>query len=207
PGGRGEVAPRPLEAHLAAALLQATGDDLHQGRLAGAVVAEQSHDLATFDLEADTAQGLDGAEMLGDLLQAEQRCRFAHAASVPDCIIGSRGARSSSCANKTPKRGDRTPETASAAAPRRTALGPLADGNTRGALRLRRSAIEWGKGEAAFNRSFSISSAARPPMIIVSGSNRFSIAATALRNKGAASLIQPLRPILPWRRSSASSDR
>ena len=42
---------------------------------------------------------------------------------------------------------------------------------------------------------------ARPPRMIVSGSNRFSIATTAARNSGATSAIQPSSPISGSRRS------
>ena len=47
------------------------GQDLDQRRLAGAVVADQRHDLAGVDVEIDVGQGRDGAEVLGDAAQAQ----------------------------------------------------------------------------------------------------------------------------------------
>ena len=44
------------------------GQDLDQRRLAGAVVADQRHDLAGMDVEIDVGQRRDGAELLA-------RCR------------------------------------------------------------------------------------------------------------------------------------
>ena len=55
---------------------EVAGDDLDQRGLAGAVVAHQAHGFARLDCEIDAAQGLDGAEMLGDTAQlASQRDR------------------------------------------------------------------------------------------------------------------------------------
>ena len=47
------------------------GDDLHQRRLAGAVVAHQPDSLAALDREVDAVQGMDGAEALGDGVEAQ----------------------------------------------------------------------------------------------------------------------------------------
>jgi hypothetical protein len=42
------------------------GEDLHQRRLAGAVVADQGDDLALIDIEVDVGQRPDGAEAFRD---------------------------------------------------------------------------------------------------------------------------------------------
>src|SRR4029079_3572733 len=118
--GRGGEQPFPaLVDHPARGRLEPARDDLHQRRLAGAVVAEQRHHLAAADVERDAAQRLDGAELAGDLLQPEQRP--GHVAYSP--LRGTTGSGSpwSSSRNSVPSRGDSSPETASAAAPRRTA--------------------------------------------------------------------------------------
>ena len=49
------------------------GDALDQRRLAGAVVADEGHDLAGRDVEVDLVEGLDGAEALRDSAQLEDR--------------------------------------------------------------------------------------------------------------------------------------
>ena len=118
-----------LEQHAAGGRLEAAGDDLDQRRLAGAVVAEQRHDLALADREADALQRFDGAEVLGDVVEHQQR--FAHAA-IPLPVSRSRP-RSRSPVNIWPKRGDSTPDTASAAAPRSTDCWPPRATMTRGA--------------------------------------------------------------------------
>src|SRR3954451_16673562 len=51
-----------LEQNLAVRGRKVAGDDLHQGRLAGAVVAHQADDFARSDREIDMGQGPDGAE-------------------------------------------------------------------------------------------------------------------------------------------------
>ena len=51
------------------------GDRLHQRRLAGAVVADEAHDLAGADGEVDPVQSLDRAESLADSLQLEEGSR------------------------------------------------------------------------------------------------------------------------------------
>ena len=48
------------------------GDDLHQRRLAGSVVADEPDDLAGVDLEVHAVERLDGAEALADVLEGEQ---------------------------------------------------------------------------------------------------------------------------------------
>ncbi len=69
-----------LEQHAARRRLQPAGDDLDQRRLAGAVVAEQRHDLALADGEADALERFDGAVVLVDVVEDEQRFE-THAAS------------------------------------------------------------------------------------------------------------------------------
>ena len=89
-GRRGEVALDAVEDDAPGARRHAAGDDLDQRRLAGAVVAEERDDLAAIDVEADAAQRLDRAEMLGDAVEPEQRrgntvrlLAYAHRACAP----------------------------------------------------------------------------------------------------------------------------
>src|SRR5690606_559675 len=71
---------RALEAHRRAVEpdlprrgLERARNDLDQGRLAGAVVAEQADHLARAHLEADVVERDHGPEVLGDALDAQQR--------------------------------------------------------------------------------------------------------------------------------------
>ena len=57
--------------HLAPVRFLEAADDLHQGRLAGAVVAEQAEDLALAEVQVDVAQARRRAEALGDVLDAQ----------------------------------------------------------------------------------------------------------------------------------------
>ena len=66
-----------LEAHLAFVERVDADDALDQRRLAGAVVADEGHDLAAADLEVDPVERLDGAERLRDALALEER-RVSH---------------------------------------------------------------------------------------------------------------------------------
>jgi hypothetical protein len=50
------------------------GDAFDEGRLAGAVVADESHDLAARYVEVDLVQSLHGAEALRDALQLQDWC-------------------------------------------------------------------------------------------------------------------------------------
>ena len=75
---RGEMALGAVEEDAAGARRHAAGDDLHQRRFAGAVVAEQRDDLAAIDVEADAAQRLDRPEMLGDLFEAKEGYTGGH---------------------------------------------------------------------------------------------------------------------------------
>ena len=49
------------------------GEDLDQRRFAGAVVADQRHDLAGMHVEIDVGQRRNRAEILGDAAQAEHQ--------------------------------------------------------------------------------------------------------------------------------------
>src|SRR5262249_35339945 len=53
-------------------------DNVHQGRLAGAVLAEQPVDLAELEVEVDGAHGVHAAEPLVDAAHLEQRKRLGH---------------------------------------------------------------------------------------------------------------------------------
>ncbi len=68
-----------VEVNRAAIRLVDAGDDLHQGRFAGTVVADQSHDFAGIDLEIDAEQDLDRPEMLLDAVEFEQAHRWPRA--------------------------------------------------------------------------------------------------------------------------------
>ena len=64
------------------------GDDVEQGRLAGAVRAEDGAALAVSDVEIDVAHGMQAAEAPADPPQAEDRlggstlCCFRHSSSL-----------------------------------------------------------------------------------------------------------------------------
>ena len=58
-------------------------EDLHQRRLAGAVVADQRHHLAGMHVELDVGQRRDRAEMLRDAAEAQDRLGFGHAPQAP----------------------------------------------------------------------------------------------------------------------------
>ena len=75
----GEVNLPILEQDPAMRRREVARDDLHQRRLAGAVVAHEADDLAGLDREIDVGQGADGAEFLPDILQDEER----HVSSLP----------------------------------------------------------------------------------------------------------------------------
>ena len=59
---RSEADGRAVDLHLAFEIGVNAGDDLHQGRLAGAVLADQPVDLACLEREAHIAQRRDAAE-------------------------------------------------------------------------------------------------------------------------------------------------
>ena len=62
-----------VEQHLAGVRGKDAGENVHQRRLAGAVLTEQRMNLAPLEVEIDAAQSLDAAEMLGDAAHDEQR--------------------------------------------------------------------------------------------------------------------------------------
>ena len=65
-GRRGELVPGALEVDLPVTRPQDPGDALHEGRLAGPVVADEADDLAAGQLEAHVLERLDGAVVLAD---------------------------------------------------------------------------------------------------------------------------------------------
>ena len=70
--GRGEVDRLALEDHLAGVALVDAGQDLHQGGLAGAVLADQGVDLALADVEVDVGERQHAGEALGDPTHLEE---------------------------------------------------------------------------------------------------------------------------------------
>ena len=66
-----EVNQGPVDLHGAPVGLVGTGDDPGQRRLAGSVLAEQSHDLTTVDGEVDPLQDLVLTKLLADPAQLE----------------------------------------------------------------------------------------------------------------------------------------
>src|SRR5262249_4825606 len=66
------------------------GDDLHHGRLAGAVLADEPVDLAGLEREVDIPKGPDAAERLRDAAELQERglshrpclCAFCHPSSL-----------------------------------------------------------------------------------------------------------------------------
>ena len=62
-----------VDPHLAVRRRKVAGDDFHQRRLAGAIVAHEAQDLARMQREVDAPQRLDRAEMLGYSLELENR--------------------------------------------------------------------------------------------------------------------------------------
>ena len=69
-----------LAVHLEGAGIGAVhaGDHLHQGALAGAVLAGEPVDRAGLKREIDAAQGLDAAERLDDVCKFDQRRHGGH---------------------------------------------------------------------------------------------------------------------------------
>ena len=68
-----EVHQLAFEADLALARGKVAGDDLHQRRLPRPVVAHDADHFAGIDLEVYVVEGADGAKVLADALQLEQR--------------------------------------------------------------------------------------------------------------------------------------
>ena len=75
--GAGDGHRLPLPDQLALIDRVDPGDALDQGRLAGAVVADEGHDLAVGRAQVRATQGVDRAEALEDSLRLQQ-VRFAH---------------------------------------------------------------------------------------------------------------------------------
>src|SRR5690606_5364341 len=72
-----------LPADRAAVRRVGPGDHLDQRRLAGAVVAEQGHDLAGRDGQVDVAERLYGAESLGNPGQLQDGCAHGSSPRTP----------------------------------------------------------------------------------------------------------------------------
>ena len=70
---RGELDGLAVEQDLAGILPVIAGQDLDQGRLAGAVLADQRMNLARLDLERGRAQRRDAGEALVDAVHGEKR--------------------------------------------------------------------------------------------------------------------------------------
>src|SRR5262249_33744809 len=71
---RAEAAGRPaVEADLTSVRPREARDQLKERRLAGAVRADEAHDLAVSDGQAGTGQCLHAAEALGDALDLQER--------------------------------------------------------------------------------------------------------------------------------------
>ena len=94
---RGELDRHAEDADLAAVRLDDAAHDLHQGRLAGAVVADEGDDLAAMDLHARAAQRLDVAEVLVDPVGLDDG-RRGHAADGLGQV--GRGGRGNRCARE-----------------------------------------------------------------------------------------------------------
>ena len=63
----------PLTKIVAAVALVGAGQDLDQRRLAGAIVAEQGHDLARIKVDGSIIDGADAAEGDRDVLHLDKR--------------------------------------------------------------------------------------------------------------------------------------
>ena len=75
--GRGDADRLTVDADLAGVLLLDAGHDLDQGRLAGAVFAEEGVDLAAIERQGDVLEGQSCAELLGN------GDHFQHRAQLP----------------------------------------------------------------------------------------------------------------------------
>ena len=81
--GLGDVDRLAVPADLAGVGLHHAVDDLHQRRLAGAVLAEHRMDLARARREADVVVGEHAGEALGDAAQLQPRCDGGMRSAVP----------------------------------------------------------------------------------------------------------------------------
>ena len=64
---------RAADQHVAGIAVIGAGQDLHQRRLAGRIVADQPHDLARIEPQIDVVQGPHGAERLADVAHLDDR--------------------------------------------------------------------------------------------------------------------------------------
>ena len=71
--GVGEADRLAVDGDAAGGRLMHAGDQLHQRRLAGAIVADQRHDLAGVEVERELFDGDEAAELLAHPLEAEHR--------------------------------------------------------------------------------------------------------------------------------------
>ena len=77
-----------LDQKLAVARLVHARQGLDQRRLAGAVVAEQAHDLAGAHRHRDARQRDDRAEMLDEIADVDERCRRVAISVLPSLSCG-----------------------------------------------------------------------------------------------------------------------
>jgi hypothetical protein len=78
----------PADLDGAGVRLQVARDDLHQRRLAGAVLAQQRVDLPGADLEVDPGERLHARERLRDAGDAEERCHSSQSCLIASQSIG-----------------------------------------------------------------------------------------------------------------------
>ena len=84
-GRLGDLASRPADADLARIRLVEAVEDRHQGRLAGAVLADDAVDGAALDPQRDVVIGRDRAEPLGDARKFDRgrRCSGHRVITMP----------------------------------------------------------------------------------------------------------------------------
>ena len=70
-GGRSEGDGIAVEHDFAGCRLDHAGENLHQRRLAGAILSEQRGDLAAMDVEIDALERVNAAVRLGDIARRE----------------------------------------------------------------------------------------------------------------------------------------
>ena len=109
---------RPLPADFARGRLQRAVEDLHQRRLAGAVLAEEGVDLPLHDREVDIVVGAERAEFLGD---ADRLEGWSPALAREDCV-GSGGSGVHSLSAYPAMRAGGKPRLRTPAVPRSAAL-------------------------------------------------------------------------------------
>ncbi len=93
--GGGEIGRHVMDglaahAHRALAGLQRSGDDVHQRRLAGAVLAEKRVHFAGIEIDADVAQRRNAREILVDAGKADDRLAPSHLSRSVCCLCWSR---------------------------------------------------------------------------------------------------------------------